>query len=169
VSQNLVSQPDPVYSVAFSPDGKLLAAGQADGTILLWDMAARELYGQPLTGHSSLVKTISFSHDGRTLASGGFDRAIMLWDVENGQPIGQPLTGHTGGVYSVAFDRSSQKLASGSVDNRIILWDLDPGQWTAETCLRAGRNFTQTEWMQYFGDQPYPEHDLTCPQWPADR
>ena len=92
---------------------------------------------------------------------------IMLWDVATGQPIGQPITGHTGGVYSVAFKLDSETLVSGSVDNSIILWDLDPQSWIAGTCQRVGRNFTRSEWTQYFEGDPYPDQDLTCPQWPA--
>ena len=93
---------------------------------------------------------------------------MMLWDVATGLPIGQPLDGHTGGVFSVAFKPDGKTLASGSVDNSLIVWDLAPQTWIAETCQRAGRNLSLSEWTQYFQDQPYPEQDLTCPQWPAD-
>jgi WD40 repeat protein len=131
-------------------------------------MDTEEVIGQPLTGHSSLVKTIAFSPAGSTLASGGFDSMIMLWDVTTGQPIGQPIAGHTGGIYSMAFRPNSNTLASGSIDNRIILWDLNSERWTAELCQRVGRNFTQSEWLQNFGSQPYPDENLTCPQWPSN-
>jgi WD40 repeat protein len=69
-----------VYSIAFSPDGKLIATGSADRTIKLWDArSGREL--RTLRGHSNLVRTVVFSNDGRTLASWGWDHSIMLWDV----------------------------------------------------------------------------------------
>jgi WD40 repeat protein len=122
--------------------------------------------GQPLLGHSGLVKTIAFSPDGSILASGGFDSDIILWDVATQQSIGQPLARHTGGVFSLAF-RPDGSLASGSVDNTIILWDLDPQAWVTATCQMVGRNFTQNEWEQYFNDQPYPLEKSTCPQWAA--
>jgi len=46
----------------------------------------------------------------------------------------------------------------------IIIWDLDPTSWIQKACQIAGRNFTQTEWAQYFPDEAYR---ITCPQWPA--
>ena len=56
-------------SVAFSPDGKILAAGSADDTIRLWDVATRRPLGPPLTGHTDTVNRVAFSPDGTILAS----------------------------------------------------------------------------------------------------
>jgi uncharacterized caspase-like protein len=75
---------DPVYSVAFSADGKTLASGSWDNTIKLWELATgREL--RTLTGHSSWVRSVAFSADGKTLASGSLDKTIKLWRVAGGE------------------------------------------------------------------------------------
>ncbi|TEU14702.1 MAG: TIR domain-containing protein, partial [Anaerolineales bacterium] len=115
---------DWVRSVDFSPDGRTLASGNADGTIILWDVATGQPIGQPLTGHTKEVRSVDFSPDGQTLASASEDNTIILWDVATGQPIGQPLTGHTEEVRSVDFSPDGQTLASGSRDLTIILWDV---------------------------------------------
>ncbi|MEU5539209.1 hypothetical protein [Streptomyces sp. NPDC020362] len=69
-----------LHATAFSADGHRLAAGSADGKILLWDVSGA---GAPtvLTGHSSAVPAVAFGRHGNTLATGGNDFTIRLWDT----------------------------------------------------------------------------------------
>ena len=67
--------------MAFSPDGKTLATGNADDTVRLWDVATHRQIGRPLTGHTEPVNSVAFSPDGKTLASGSDDGTVRLWDV----------------------------------------------------------------------------------------
>ncbi|MGE3372019.1 MAG: WD40 repeat domain-containing serine/threonine protein kinase [Vicinamibacteria bacterium] len=69
-----------VLSLAFSPDGALLASGHADGAVHLWDLAAGREVAVRLR-HDTLATSVAFSPDGATLASGGMDAVLKLWDV----------------------------------------------------------------------------------------
>jgi WD40 repeat protein len=121
---SLEGHTDAINAVAFSPDGKTLASGSADQTIILWDVATGKPIGQPLAGHTDWVRSVVFSPDGKTLASGSDDKTVRLWDVKTGQSIGEPLTGHNNYVIDVAFSPDGKLLASGGWDNTIILWDV---------------------------------------------
>ena len=67
-----------VRSVAFSPDGKILASGGYDKTIRLWSVTDRTPIGT-LTGHTETVNSVAFNPDGKTLASAGNEETIRLW------------------------------------------------------------------------------------------
>lgn len=75
-----------VMALAFSPDGKTLAAASWDGDIRLWDVAARK-ETKRFTGHDEIVRFLTFSSDGRRLISGGQDGTVRVWDVADGKEI----------------------------------------------------------------------------------
>jgi energy-coupling factor transporter ATP-binding protein EcfA2 len=114
-----------INSVAFNPNGKMLASGSEDGSIIFWDVENGQPIGQALMEHTDSIRSVVFSPDGKTLASGSYDGTIILWDVETRQPIGQPLTGHP--KSSVAFSPDGKTLALGSWET-IILWDVETRQ-----------------------------------------
>ncbi len=68
-----------IWSVAISPDGQMLASGNEDSTIKLWNLKTGDLL-RTLTGHKSSVASVAISPDGQTLASGSVDKTIKLWE-----------------------------------------------------------------------------------------
>ena len=112
-----------VHNTSFSPNGKTLAAGGADGKVYLWDVDAQTVR-TVLIGHTDDVSRVSFSPDGNTLASGSDDRTVRLWDASTGGQIAI-LTGHIGRVNRVSFGRNGKTLASFSHEDGIVhKWDL---------------------------------------------
>lgn len=119
-------QPTLVRSVAYSPDGTLIAAGTRDGTVQLWEVNRGRLL-VPLRLPSSWreVDALAFSPDGRIVASGSHDE-IQLWDVENQRHL-KTLKGHKGRIFSLAFSPDGKTLASGAEDHTVILWESATG------------------------------------------
>ena len=113
------------HSVSFSPDGTILASGDWDNDVRLWDVASGQLKNT-FQGHTGQVRSVSFSPDGATLASAGLDTTIRLWDVASGQ-LKNTLQGHTSGVLSVSFSPDGTTLASAS-EEEVLLWDVGSGQ-----------------------------------------
>jgi WD40 repeat protein len=148
-----------VLSVAFSPDGKLLATGDVGNNVSFWQVDN----GQPLLtckGHGDWVRSVVFSHNGYMLASGSDDQTIRLWNVnqirseskrlESTESPVRPgledvagqclriLTENPGRAESVAFSPDDRILASSSEDQTVWLWDISTGQ-----CIKVLQGHTK--------------------------
>jgi WD40 repeat protein len=117
----LTGQSGVIRSVAFSPDGKILATASEDGTIILWDARGFPL-GSPLRGHDG-VFGVAFSPDGKTLASGGEDGIVNLWDIGR---LGthRTLTVGPDALWKIAFAPDGKTLACGTEAGTVVLLDV---------------------------------------------
>lgn len=124
---------DSILAVAFSPDGRILAAGGVAGEVQLWQVAD----GKPLSrwkAHSSWIISLAFSPNGQILATGSDDQSVKLWNANTGICL-ETFQGHTSWVFDVAFapqscanSSDSQTLASIGDEHTIKLWDVAKGK-----------------------------------------
>jgi WD40 repeat protein len=109
-------------SLSFSPGGEILAAGNFDGTISLWD-AGSGIPAETLETGADIVSALTFSPDGSTLAAGSSDSRILLWDVAR-RRLREKIEGHAGSINVLSFSPDGRYLASGGEDQTIRLFDL---------------------------------------------
>ncbi len=118
----------PLNTVAFSPQGDLVAAAGIDQQVYLWQTDTYRMV-RTLGGHKDSIFNITFSPDGQYLAAASNDRTVKIWSVADGKLL-HTLEGHSDGVYGVYFSPDGKTLASASADNQIWLWD-----WSANKVL----------------------------------
>ena len=124
----------PVFSAAFSPDGKQIATASADGTARIWDVSTgKELLSvkgsthgidDPERGNAWFV---AFSPDGKLLATAGGDGVARIWDASTGQQR-ISLKGHSDAVFTVAFSIDGNRLVTSSYDSTAKVWDVTTGE-----------------------------------------
>jgi WD40 repeat protein len=126
-------------SVAFSPDGRLIATGADDGSVRLYDVSdpARPRLLADVHHSGNPVYTVAFAPDGATVAAASTDDVVSLWHVTGGAApsltsSGPPLGGMASYAIGLAFSPDSKLLAVGSADKTVHLWDVaNPGRPSA--------------------------------------
>jgi WD40 repeat protein len=159
-----------VQSVAFSPDGGLLAGGMVEGGALLWTTDGWAQVGGPLARQNTETLEVEFSPDGQTLATSRSDHSVALWDVASQEPIGPPLGKSWGedAAVTARFTPDGARLfalsdpGEGSASNRwpATRWEVDPELWLQRACAVAGGGLTPEQWAGLVPEQDYTS---VCP------
>ncbi len=144
-----------VYGIDFSPDGRYLVSGGADGTVRLWEVASgREV--RRLDGDGSTVYAVAFSPDGSHFATGGRDNIVRLWEINHFRSV-RVFDGNTEAIRSLAFSADGIYLASGTIDGRALVWEVASGRLLAEHKSRMGSvnciKFSPDDNYLVFGDE----------------
>src|SRR5262249_47250313 len=115
--RTLPGHPGTIWSVAFSPDGKLVASVSFDG-VILWDVGAGTKV-RVLPGRHGAGSKVAFSPDGKALAVGWDDGTVWRWDVATGT-LREPLRWHDGVVNGVAYSPDGRFLACKGVSDQTV-------------------------------------------------
>jgi WD40 repeat protein len=150
----LVRHREQVTSIAFSPDGKMLASAGDDNAVRLWDLASEKTVRQmdhpntrPATAHFVIENNIftstgvAFTPDGRNLISTvKGDRFLRQWDVATGKEL-RKFEGHQDGSLCMALSPDGATLAAGAEDSCVRLWDVAGGKELFPAEAHRGRIF----------------------------
>ena len=153
-----LAEGSPVVSVAFSPDGQMLAVWRRRH-VGLWDTATGKKTATLTDG--SQVWSVAFSRDGQTLAAGDSMGKVRIWDAADGQQLA--TLSEVGSVTSLAFSSNGPVLAIGGLNGDVVLLrenltDLDTSRQLV--CGKVQGNLTRAQWDDYAPGQPYKK---TCP------
>ena len=116
----------PVYSMAWSPDGAILASGDARGKIILRETES----WRPLkesTRHSLGVVYLAWAPDSKLLVSGSLDHQIIVWDGKTGEQR-NTIRHHGNAVYGLAWAPASNLFATGTYDHDVCIWNGETGE-----------------------------------------
>jgi eukaryotic-like serine/threonine-protein kinase len=124
-----------VSTLAYSPNGRFLAAGSAfvDPRIQVWDMGTDKNIAT-LEGHLGFIADLAFSPDGKILASASGDQTIKLWNTDTWKEE-HTLLGHNDEVWSVAFSSDGKQLASAGKDGYVRLWPVSGKRQDRESLI----------------------------------
>jgi WD40 repeat protein len=114
------------HALAFSPDGKWLAAGTREGRLLLWDASLRTRQAAIQTHGNGVIWSLAFSPDGTRLATAGNDQTVRTWTLPGLTPE-HVYRGHRSEVWAVRWSSDGNQLISGSKDTTIRFWEARRG------------------------------------------
>ena len=123
-------------TVAFSPDGHLLAATGTDSALELWDVASGRRVARTAVSAASVkandqtnaLTSVSFSPDGRSVATGDVDTRVRIWSIVGDRLRGPRTLPQTSApLITVAFDPSGKFIAAGGLDGNVSLWNPATG------------------------------------------
>jgi len=126
------NQGEPVWSVAWSPDGKYIASGtgsaglngpvRADNSAKVWDATTGQTV-LTLNRGADEAYAVAWSPDSKDIAVGGDDHSIQVWNVQSQQPV-MVHQGQNDVIFSVAWSPDGKEIASASADSSVQVWQV---------------------------------------------
>ena len=140
--------------VALSPDGRHAVVGGGGGELLVLDLDTGEPVRPPVVSHDEVVLSLTYSPDGQRLLTSGPDSSVGLWDGATGLLVARVVVPQRFNEAGFRKDPSSVLIAP-LWGGPVYEWDTRVESALAFACRVAGRDFTEAEWTEEFGDRPH--------------
>ncbi|MFK7797349.1 MAG: hypothetical protein AB8E82_07840 [Aureispira sp.] len=165
-------------AVEFNPQGRFVAVGYQDGTLMVWDLnkvqADPTYLPEKFLQHSSKISDIEFSKDGTMMIAGSLDKSATLWTIRNEDYRGYgnekefpylgakyipiKLSDHSNWVTSVAFSNDGTRAITGTANGHLKIWEVDMTLYADQICDIVRQNMSDKSWKRYVGtDDPSGE------------
>lgn len=144
-----------VDSVAYSPDGRLLATGGGDGTLRFWDTSTWKQSGRSIVASAGWFMSASFDLNGRVIPTAGTDSTVRCTTWLHGPRLDPGSPGHRAPPQPRRSPHGVPASWRYTSPVNATEWDTNPSDWAAYACRVAGRNLTPLEWHQFIPDRPY--------------
>ena len=137
---------DEAFALAFSPDGRILAAGGSGQKLRIWDLPKKQLL-HVFVAHDNWIECIAISPDGKTVATGGQDNTVRLWDIAKGRQK-PSAPGHDFWVFATDINATGSLAVTAGADGTARVWDVASGKQTAIfESQRSDADSTHRPWM----------------------
>jgi len=139
--------------VKFNPENSLLAIGDADGKIELWDVSLRRKISE-VKAHNGQINDIQFNSNLKQMASAGDDKKLKIFNIKDPSDLTEPpvtLADNEGLVVAIQFSPDGQMIVSAESggSNKIISRPTHADYLARDMCTQINRNMTQEEWNAY--------------------
>ncbi|MGK7950882.1 MAG: protein kinase [Xenococcaceae cyanobacterium] len=135
-----INSSEEVWSLAISPQGKIIASGTNNGSIDIYDRNTGQTK-KSLGKHENVIRSLVFSPETNNLIVGDGDGIIKIWNLETSK-LEQQLQGHLGSVWSLAISPDGQTLVSSGEDKAVRIWNLKTGEQTNISFTHSARVFS---------------------------